>query len=491
MGRLIVVAGFVLFLSSSTLADVIRLKDGSVLEGEVLEQSTTSVRVKTRFGTVDLARTRIDRIEKKASPVEEYQRQLAGLEPGDVEGLYQLALFCQGKGLRSQQHEVLEKVLSVDPQHEGAHLGLGHIRYQGEWFDQKSLKDHQRREAREKKAQGLVLDNGVWMPEAEAMAARGMVLHEGDWVPEKDLHLAGITRDFPEAMGVPVLTRSSPHFLLHRVEEEDGEGVLRIWEKACQELIDAAELDKAVQAKLSRTPIDVFVLTRPSQVTTFIDSGFVDRYRPDRSALPHYRSSSNFTLVRPKPLIVISLDPSHRSTHERRVNLNGWVLTNMAQILLGKVRGQDGLPGWVEAGYAHYLEEKFNEGRTLTLLQYPDQGEAAPWVEGWESYSQWETQLADSAVRHELPGIDALMGLRVSELTAPDLAKSWSLVRFLIERHPRKFFQFVLGAGIADESGDIASFEETFLEVFGIDSLKEIQTDWHLRQNQSRPSRRR
>jgi hypothetical protein len=53
--------------------------------------------------------------------------------PDEVESLWKLAEWCKGRGLKPQREETLRRILILDPEHAGAHQGLGQSRYDGKW----------------------------------------------------------------------------------------------------------------------------------------------------------------------------------------------------------------------------------------------------------------------------------------------------------------------------------------------------------------------
>jgi hypothetical protein len=53
--------------------------------------------------------------------------------PDDVDALWKLAEWCRSRGLKPQREETLRRILVLDPDHMGAHQGLGQARYDGKW----------------------------------------------------------------------------------------------------------------------------------------------------------------------------------------------------------------------------------------------------------------------------------------------------------------------------------------------------------------------
>jgi hypothetical protein len=95
-------------------------------------------------------------------PAADYERRLAALAPGDVEGRYRLALWCEANGLAACALREHRAVVTLDPDHRASRRALG--------FEQV---------------------NGRWVAGREAMEAKGFVAFDGRWItPEEHAHLA-------------------------------------------------------------------------------------------------------------------------------------------------------------------------------------------------------------------------------------------------------------------------------------------------------------
>jgi hypothetical protein len=165
-------------------ADVVHLKEGGTLEGKVVAEDATTVTLDTRFGRQVLERSRIERIEKKPTAEEEIAEREAKLKPGTPDEWFALAEFAGKKGLKKERERLLDKVLALDPDHEGANVARGRVRYEGKWMTP-AERDAKVKSADDaaKRAQGLVEFEGRWVtPQEKEHLERGDVLWNGKWM---------------------------------------------------------------------------------------------------------------------------------------------------------------------------------------------------------------------------------------------------------------------------------------------------------------------
>lgn len=145
-------------LATVALGDVVHLKNGGSIEGQVVP-AEDGIILKLPAGEVRISHEAIDRIEKKASPLDEYQKRLAQLDADDVNAQYKLGLWARANGLKGQAKRHFEKAIAIYPDHGAARQALGYRRVGDQWLN----------EDEEMRARGLVRFDGQWMaPEAAA-----------------------------------------------------------------------------------------------------------------------------------------------------------------------------------------------------------------------------------------------------------------------------------------------------------------------------------
>ena len=135
------------------LGDELFLKGGGRVTGEIVEETEASVTVDIGAGHMAVQKSAVVRIERSASPLQQYRAQAASLAPDNVEGWRKLGRWAASQGLSRQAREAFAKVKAVVPDDTEANRALG-----------------------------LVLLDGRWVTEKEGYTARGFVQFEGEWM---------------------------------------------------------------------------------------------------------------------------------------------------------------------------------------------------------------------------------------------------------------------------------------------------------------------
>lgn len=151
----------VVALSEVGLADIVHLKNGGRIEGKVTDLGG-SLLVKHRYGTVEVQKSDVLRIEEKASLADLYDARRTKIDPKEPADLVALGLWCRENGWESRAREDFEAALLLDPEHAGAHEALGHILYEGVWRTEREVME----------LKGYVLVEGTWLPRREAEQLR-------------------------------------------------------------------------------------------------------------------------------------------------------------------------------------------------------------------------------------------------------------------------------------------------------------------------------
>jgi hypothetical protein len=139
--------------AAPVLGDEVFLKGGGKVTGEIIQETEEKVTVDIGMGTMAVQKSSVVRIERSASPLQEYRAQAATLAPEDVESWRKLGRWAARQGLTKQAREAFGKVKAIAPDDPEANRALG-----------------------------LVLLDGHWVTEKESFTARGFVQFEGEWM---------------------------------------------------------------------------------------------------------------------------------------------------------------------------------------------------------------------------------------------------------------------------------------------------------------------
>jgi len=131
-GATLCVLVFAALAASNAVADVVYLKDGGKLEGDVSDMGGHII-LKSGSMKTRIEKDRILRIEVKKTPREEYQERLKAIPPEDAEAHYMLGTWCEENGLRDEARKRFERVVELEPNHAKARKKLGYRLAEGQW----------------------------------------------------------------------------------------------------------------------------------------------------------------------------------------------------------------------------------------------------------------------------------------------------------------------------------------------------------------------
>lgn len=119
-------------LATHAAADIIRLRNGTTLDGQIIDDHGDTLRVRTTMGVSDIDKTHVLKIEPGEPPWVRYEKQKAAAQDTAADQ-FQLAKWCTQNGLPNEAKTHLEKVISLDPEHVEARRLLGYVRDGGKW----------------------------------------------------------------------------------------------------------------------------------------------------------------------------------------------------------------------------------------------------------------------------------------------------------------------------------------------------------------------
>jgi hypothetical protein len=129
----IVAALLVSLLAPAVRADEVHLQGGRVIEGATKVEGDRVI-VALESGKIALPMHSVLRIERTRPAIEVVRQREASLGQGDVDGLLELANYCREHDLRAKEHELLQRVVRIAPNHEIARRRLGFVRAKEGWI---------------------------------------------------------------------------------------------------------------------------------------------------------------------------------------------------------------------------------------------------------------------------------------------------------------------------------------------------------------------
>lgn len=106
----------ILLFTAEVYADVVVLRSGHRIEGEVVELNGR-IEVRLPYGSIFFRKEEVLRIERRLTPWQEFKERLKGVDGDDWRGLRELLLWCKRKGLREEAERVsrlLKKALRAE-----------------------------------------------------------------------------------------------------------------------------------------------------------------------------------------------------------------------------------------------------------------------------------------------------------------------------------------------------------------------------------------
>ena len=144
------VLGFLLLAAAPAAADEVVLRNGSVFSGLVVDHGDR-VSVQMDYGTMTFRKVDIRDLRRTDDPLKDLEKKVAA--SASPQQIFETAMWARDRGLAGRSNELCEKVIALDPGHEGARKALGYERHEGQWLRGDDL-----------------------------MVARNFIRHEGKWL---------------------------------------------------------------------------------------------------------------------------------------------------------------------------------------------------------------------------------------------------------------------------------------------------------------------
>ncbi len=456
------------FLLAPAHADLIVLKDGRRFEGTVLKQDDRQVVFETRFGKMTFKRSEVSKIEEGLTPTQEFDQRYKSCK--GAEDFFALGKWAQSKKLSSLARKAFKKAVRLEPAHEGANRGLGHVLHEGRWVkpDERArlIKQAADQDMRER---GLVEHEGRWVTLAEkAHLDAGETFHEGRWLKPGELERArGLEQLDGEWVPAPV-ARSvlnarailAPLPGEHNVAQGEGVLVAGPFDSSfLREIVSGLERGGAWMSKLMRLPEgeqprkphakrvpalhEFYVFGQDSEPYTLSVDPLValtDTVPPGFGE--SVKDTHGFYLCEPRGL------SSARCMGRPQAHLKGHCFHHRGHILINQ-HHYDGrlLPPWFDEGFACLFEFRVHQqNQVVCVAGLTHEGvQSGTNARGREVYvfnakefrtGAWEGNLRSALAAKDavLVNFDTLAQKRFGELEPVHVAMSMAIVAW-IEQH--------------------------------------------------------
>lgn len=111
-------------LKDTGAVDVLYKKNGTKLEGQIVGETETEYKLKTRFGAVPILKEEVGKVEKGKGSSTEFPKLYAAAK-GDLVKLVSLLAWCAERTLKFEKEYVAYTILTLDASHEKARTAVG------------------------------------------------------------------------------------------------------------------------------------------------------------------------------------------------------------------------------------------------------------------------------------------------------------------------------------------------------------------------------
>ncbi len=308
----------------------------------------------------------------------------------------QLGKQCGKAGHAEQATKAYERALLLDPQCDGARIGLGYKKVGQLWLTQKKI---------------------------EAIN-RATV---GQWIKEESR--------LEKALGVPLHKMQSPHF---RVEDDAAREALPDAIKGLEVLYVYYLTDFSMDPTLDLLEgrkLEFCVVSKKPTWERWVDeiSGFHDKpWLKDSSKYLNYTDFASGTLRVETAEHVDTRDPLlHNAAH--LLNHLVWRTKNHA---------------WLDEGLVYYFTVKVQETtRTHCTAKdtsgYGNQQKEVGGDKVWEASEDWKHHLKNLVRAKDDVDLRTMLNRKLAELELPHTIKAWSIVHWLMEKEHTRFVEFL------------------------------------------------
>ncbi|MBI3819741.1 MAG: hypothetical protein HY286_13680 [Planctomycetes bacterium] len=459
--------------AAGAFADIIEMTDGRTIEGKVILKNAEIVRVKTRYGTIDLAADTVKSITPKKTIDEIFDDKKAASKTAD--DFATLAKWCSENGFKKETREMYQKAVALDPKHEAANRALGNVKDGDDWVTpEEKQKRAADREKAAKEAEGLVLYEGKWvtkvekdylergyvkfndqwMPFEQAQRAKGLVKSNGEWVAIDEAIYRERSDSLAKTVGAPawklVITK---HYAVSGSIEESLIKNIAVGAEAAHAYIDGIYGGDggggAVDANVPAAPwteparpgtsrLEIILVTNKNEYIKTLDAAIEESWElKERQLADHLRNEQIFGVTSPCGRVVCIAEPG--------TSFEGAVYHQLGHVLARRHAFEMSiLPPWLTEAIACLSEYGATGGNTVFCSsEIPkDSGTVIngrkrierPAIVG--KYN-WKEDIKSGVAAGKTRPFVELINKRLGELEIVEIEKGMGILEFLHARDPK------------------------------------------------------
>ena len=420
---------WIIVASGPLSADIVHLKNGGKIEGQVIKQTPTEIHIRTKFGSImKFPRSQVIRIEKKMNVWDEYEILRNKTKNTDAAGLFNLYHWCMKHGLKREAVRVLEEVLQADPDHEGAHRLKGEVKIQGKWLNPDAAR-----------AAGFHLHEGKWLTHDKLMKARGFVRWGSKWITKSEYNRMEVKLTMEKLLNMELTVVNSEHFGVRtRFPKHHAERLLEYSESAYKAFMEIIPYPKKSLKNWSR--IQIWLFDNLDSYQLFFDKFLWPKKNVTKQEdYNYYREAGNCNFHYPHPIIVLR----RSSALPKFSDQAALTIHNIGHVMLHRMKKSIYPPDWLEEGLGHLMEEKIF-GVSRIFCQMPGKlTRKEIFIPGWRNSGKWKQKMSLLLIPNAVPPWKTLMKKPLGGMNSKELAKVYGVLRMIIKKKPKALRAFL------------------------------------------------
>ncbi|MBI4880735.1 MAG: hypothetical protein HY812_13915 [Planctomycetes bacterium] len=429
-------------------ADTVYKRDGRTVEGEIIEETDQQVVVQTKFGPITVPRAEVLRIEKGKTLVQQFKERWEAVDQDDVLALLDLADWCGENSLSREALKVYRRVIRVEADNETARKALGEIYVDGKWVNKKDMEKAEKARKEEERKAAQKETGGAASKGDTSSAGGGQTPLEGigdvsaivakflepvQANRDKDAELAKTLEDF---FAQKFSTATSEHFSLRaQLPPPDVNGHVALAEKLYAQNNALFGLDPE-----QRFWADQYIIFHVKQkgayqdLIEWIDENLAEM---DAESKKFFKDGGGLIIAMPRPV-----SAQLESETPLEYAIAHWVGQAWIEwFTAGAARS------WLAEGFAAYTavnELGSNRLYCQTNTKYANKVEIAD-KNSDAAYKLVCFDILDGRMEdgYRYPW-NEVVKKSLNQLDFADLAKSWSIIDFLMSEHREQFKTYLL-----------------------------------------------